>query len=163
LVALTTTGRVSAEDIMTRQGFGPCDGDRTVSIETLYSACGAPGDCSKPLPCEQVHCRIQGIVSRVNIWDRRTHPWLPSSKLLIESPDSSLNLEVQLIDAVAPRILDRLQSPPSGWDGSIVISGQVIGVDLPMQRACRRALILIVSDADALSFDIDSSPTPDPR
>jgi hypothetical protein len=96
---------------------------------------------------------VHGIANRLNLWDQRTHPWIPFSKFLIDSPDGELNLEARVVGPDAPQILDRLASQPTTWDGCIAVTGRLMGVDLPMMKTCRRALVLIVSDPETLDLD----------
>ncbi len=123
---------------------------KTMTIDEIYARCGVPGDCSTPGPCEQTRCRIQGVVSRINIWDQRLHPWLPESKFLLYNAAQTLNLEVRVVPAAAPRILDTLAAQSADWDGTVTLSGTLVGIDLPIMTGCRRALIVLLSPTDSL-------------
>jgi len=128
----------------------PSGQGKAMTIDEIYAQCGVPGDCSTALPCEQTRYRIQGVVSRINIWDQRLHPWLPESKFLLYNAAQTLNLEVRVGSAAAPRILDALAAQSADWDGTVTLSGTLVGIDLPIMTGCRRALVLVLSQIDSL-------------
>ncbi len=123
---------------------------KAMTIDEIYAQCGVPGDCSTPHPCEQTRYRIQGVVSRINISDQRLHPWLPESKFLLYNAAQTLNLEVRIVSAAAPHILDTLAAQSADWDGTVTLSGTLVGIDLPIMTGCRRALVVLLSQIDSL-------------
>lgn len=130
----------------------PCALEKALSIDELYATCGVPGDCSVPMACEGHRCQLRGYVSHVNIWDKRTYPWLPENKFLLYNSTQNLNIEVRVTSDSAPQIFDRLTTQSASWNGAVSLTGILVGIDLPILTGCHRSLVALITQAESLSI-----------
>lgn len=163
VASLVVPSMATAADDPHAPWLAPCADGSVLSIDALYAYCGVPGDCSKPAACAEHRCRVKGFIDPVNISDKQQHPWLPESKFLLLNATRDLNLEVRVLGDEAPRFFATLAGQSDDWTGAAVITGTLVGLDLPMMSSCRRAFVLNLSGPGSLVLGDDGDAGGDPK
>lgn len=150
VASLVVPDTATAADHPQAPWLEPCADGTVLSIDELYAYCGVPGDCSQLAACAAHRCRVKGFIDPVNLWDKQRHPWLPESKFSLLNAARDLNLEVRVLGDEAPRLFATLAGQADDWTGAAVVTGTLVGLDLPMMSSCRRAYVLNLSGPGSL-------------